>query len=92
MLKRISNVTVDTLCKCFVNVRYNNKTFHNLPLLILSGDGPNLLGRNWFSTLGISINGVHFQKVDSSIDDLIVEFKDIFTGLGKYNCNYPVDQ
>ena len=90
MLKGISNVMVDTLGKCFVNVRYNNKTFHNLPLIILSGDGPNLLGRNWFSTLGISVNGVHFQEVDSSMDDLIVEFKDIFIGLGKYN-GKPLD-
>ena len=36
-----------------VNVLYNNQTVENLPLLVVPGDDPNLLGSNWLVKLKI---------------------------------------
>lgn len=55
-----------------------------LPLLVAPGNSPSLMGRNWFSALGISVTGMH--KVGGREDWLLKEeFQEIFKdGLGTY--------
>ena len=52
--------------------------------------GPNLLGRNWFPIIGISIHGIHFQSVSIPVNELLDELSDIFQGLGCFN-GKPLD-
>ncbi|XP_046406267.1 uncharacterized protein LOC124171170 [Ischnura elegans] len=55
-----------------------------LPLLVMTGNGPSLLGRNWFPHLGITIEGIHTLH-PTQIPQQLEAFRDIFTpGLGNY--------
>ena len=49
-----------------VRVRFKQRS-KELPLLIMSGTGCNLLGRNWFDPLGISLNGIHHVLQEQSL-------------------------
>ncbi|KAJ8885373.1 hypothetical protein PR048_011570 [Dryococelus australis] len=46
-------------------IKYKHFTC-NLPVLVVDGVGPNLLGCNWFQALNISIYGVYFLSPDTS--------------------------
>ncbi|XP_046868462.1 uncharacterized protein LOC124460906 [Drosophila willistoni] len=50
------------------SVQYDNKYIPNLPLVVTSSGGSNLLGRNWFMPLGISIKGIHAINAKLSIE------------------------
>lgn len=53
-------------------------------LLIVSGKGPCLLGRNWFEALGLEISGICWN--DQEIDNLVQQFPSLFKDtLGEYN-------
>ena len=46
ILRTYSGENLKVLCTIHVNVLYKNHTVMNLPLLVVPGDGPNLIGRN----------------------------------------------
>ncbi|XP_052751027.1 uncharacterized protein K02A2.6-like [Galleria mellonella] len=52
-------------------------------LVVVSGNGPNLLGRNWFQTLGLQVSGLCWSE-----EEIILykrEFPELFKeGLGEY--------
>ncbi len=64
VLKQWSQATLDVKGKIFVEVTYK-ATRNTLPLFVIRGQGPSLLGRNWFDALGISVEGVH--RVQASV-------------------------
>lgn len=54
-------------------------------LIVVSGNGPSLLGRNWFKSLGLEILGICWT-MDEVKQDVEVEFPDLFKEtLGEYN-------
>lgn len=57
-----------------------------LMLYIASGNGPSLLGRNWFEPLRIQVQGVyHVMTNNTEVKELLQRYDDIFQeGLGKY--------
>lgn len=56
-----------------------------LPLIVVQGSLPSLLGLEWFSSLGLEIAGVHSIS-PTGMDALSTEFADVFSeSLGKYN-------
>lgn len=70
-----------------VFIKYKNFTGY-LPLLIGQGKG-NLLGRNWFKPLGISVEGINSVEDDrtdmKSLMDLMNRYEEVFKeGLGEY--------
>ena len=61
---------------CGVHVEYKGRK-HYLPLLVAKGDGPNLLGRNWFRPLGFALveaEGVNRVTDVSDIYNLVKTF------------------
>jgi hypothetical protein len=68
-----------------VNVQFKNIK-KKLNVLIAKGDGPNLLGRDWFLELNISVNGIFNMKLDTvGIGEILEQYKEVFQpGLGKY--------
>ncbi|XP_032080207.1 uncharacterized protein K02A2.6-like [Thamnophis elegans] len=66
-------------------VRVQFKGFDGrLPLIIVEGRLPSLLGLDWFQSLGLQISGIHHLS-ESAIDCLVAEFPAVFDGsLGKY--------
>uniref|UniRef100_A0A5S6QJT3 Peptidase A2 domain-containing protein n=1 Tax=Trichuris muris TaxID=70415 RepID=A0A5S6QJT3_TRIMR len=57
-----------------------------LQLLVAQGSGPNLLGRNWFGPLGISlVYNVQARNRQHRVNKVMSDFPEIFQdGLGKY--------
>ncbi|XP_068140073.1 uncharacterized protein [Drosophila tropicalis] len=67
------------------SVQYDNKYIPNLPLVVTSSGGSNLLGRNWFMPLGISIEGIHAINAKLSIEATLAKYKDLFSSeLGRF--------
>ncbi|XP_068150236.1 uncharacterized protein [Drosophila tropicalis] len=68
-----------------MSVQYDNKYIPNLPLVVTSSGGSNLLGRNWFMPLGISIEGIHAINAKLSIEATLAKYKDLFSSeLGRF--------
>ena len=69
-----------------VSVRYNHKTVQSLPIVVMAGQSPNLLGRAWFPHLGIDLIGVHHSFISPShIAKILDDFPEVFqNSLGKY--------
>ncbi|XP_063837227.1 uncharacterized protein K02A2.6-like [Ostrinia nubilalis] len=65
-----------------VRARLGNKEAQ-CELLVVSGKGPCLLGRNWFEALGLEISGICWS--DGEVDNLVRQFPDLFKEtLGEY--------
>ena len=41
-----------------MKVRYG-QTNHQLIVLVVEGEGPNLMGRNWLKELKVTLEGIH---------------------------------
>ena len=52
ILRTYTGEKIQPLGSCSVEVKYNNKGA-TLPLLVIKGNGPNLLGRNWLPYIRI---------------------------------------
>lgn len=59
---------------------------NNLMLYIARGNGPSLIGRNWFEPLRIQVQGVyHVIAPNTGIKELLQKYNEVFQeGLGKY--------
>ncbi|XP_023236212.1 uncharacterized protein LOC111635476 [Centruroides sculpturatus] len=57
-----------------VSVQFRGRVM-NLSLLVIKGNGPGLVGRNWFQPLGIRTEGLYHQH---DAEDLIQEFQHLF--------------
>ncbi|XP_060541499.1 uncharacterized protein LOC117675782 [Pantherophis guttatus] len=65
-------------------VEYDSFT-GRLPLIVVDGSLPSLLGLDWFGSFGLAITGIHSTSSESDFDMLASEFKDVFNdALGKY--------
>ncbi|XP_037944116.1 uncharacterized protein LOC119676920 [Teleopsis dalmanni] len=66
-----------------VPVSFGNVT-KKLKLLVAAGDGPTLIGRNWFNDLGISITS-NLCNIESTIPVEVMNFSSVFYGnIGDY--------
>lgn len=73
-----------------INIVFKDQVLKNLPLIVVDCDAPSIIGRNWFSQLGISFNGVHSIKQGLSLAKVLDEFKNVFdSSLGRY-CGPPI--
>ncbi len=80
VLKQWSQATLDVTGKIFVEVTYKAAR-NTLPLFVIRGQGPSLLGRNWFDALGISVEGVHRVQLQS-IEEILAEYSEVFQDIG----------
>ena len=54
-----------------------------LPLLVVSGTGPNLLGRNWLSHLEVNLSNLNLIKIDPQLQETLDKYPVVFSdGLG----------
>lgn len=73
-----------------VLVQYKGKQ-KELPILVAKGNGPSLIGRNWFTELGIQLQGVYSvtldkQSLTTKLDGILKKYMQVFQeGLGKYS-------
>ena len=60
-----------------VTVRYNCQQV-TVPLLVIPGQGPGLVGRNWLEKIKLNWSDLKVVNVFSSIDDIIQKHKEVF--------------
>ena len=77
-LRTYAGETIQPVGRAYLQVDHNNQEY-DLPALVVPGQGPNLLGRDWLSVLRINWATVH--QVDK--DDFLRPFQSLFAeGLG----------
>lgn len=82
-LRTWSKEKLEVLGSKLMNVQYKSINT-KLPLLIVAGNGPSLIGRNWFQELGITINSnndVNFSIFSNAIENnnsVFSRFPDLF--------------
>ncbi|KAJ1528979.1 hypothetical protein ONE63_007346 [Megalurothrips usitatus] len=86
------SMVIDVAWFCGVQVSYKGSC-HTLPLLVARGDGPNLLGRNWFKPLGFAVVEVeNVAQVQDGADilHLVRQYPAVSArGIGCYNAPPP---
>ena len=60
-----SKQPIPVMGKCNVNITYKDQQSVNLPLIIVKGPGPSLLGRNWLSQIRLDWKEIHQVNTDS---------------------------
>jgi hypothetical protein len=60
-----------------VDVEYNAQSCSQMPLLIVAGTGPSLLGRDWLATIQLDWKGIH-QVYNASLLSVLDRFPDVF--------------
>ena len=60
-----SKEPIPILGRCKVNIEYKGQTAFEVPLIIVQGSGPTLLGRNWLSHIQLNWQEIHYANNDS---------------------------
>ena len=85
-----TNEQVKILGECDVQVIFKNKTYQ-LPVLVGSGSGTSLLGRNWMEQFGISMTGINqLRGTETSISEILNSYQDVFDGSLQGHTGPPV--
>ena len=67
-----------------VVVEYNNQV-NRLPVLVLKGNGPNLIGRNWLQNICLNWKSIK-RLAKPNLEEVLNKYDDLFTDeLGKLN-------
>ena len=61
-----------------IKARYENQVAE-LSILVVEGEGPNLLGRNWMSQFGFTVEKVHNLAYSSLLKETLQEYSAVFT-------------
>jgi hypothetical protein len=65
-------------------VTYESQTAE-LSLVIVKGDGPTLLGRNWLERIKLNRGSIHYT-LNPGLQDLLAKYGDVYQeGLGTLN-------
>ena len=75
LLKTYTGEKLPVLGQILVQVKYNGQV-HQLPLLVVAGQGPPLLGRNWLSTLRLDWS--HIKQVRTGLESLLPKYSEVF--------------
>ena len=60
-----------------VDVSYEDKMF-TLPLLVVQGSGPSLLGRNWLQQIKLNWTKIHVVSPKTSLNNLLEKYASLF--------------
>lgn len=83
MLKTYTNEPVKVLGEVEVAVEYKEQQA-NLRLVVVPGNGPSLLGRNWLMKIRLDWSNIHAVKTATSLQEVLNNYKELFNGeLGK---------
>lgn len=79
-----------------ISLHYNNKQINNLPLVVVDGNQTDVVGWNWFPSLGIRIEGVHTVTNSLTVKGVLGKYQSLFSSeLGCYKgppITLPIDQ
>jgi hypothetical protein len=82
-LQTYTEEVISALGEVLVNVRYKSQT-QKFKLVIVEGDGPCLLGRDWLQRFKLDWKEVCYTSSASSADEVLAKFPGLFDeALGK---------
>ena len=76
-LRSYSGDKIEVLGSVDVSIKYNDHSAC-VPLLILKGDGPTLLGRNWLHTLKLDWKAIYAVQQSNPLQVLLQKYQAIF--------------
>ena len=85
-LKSYSGDAIEIIGQCEVPVKYRSEDQKLLPLQVVQGDRPSLVGRNWLEQLQLNWTQIFAVQADS-VDILKREFNGVFK---KHDFNTPI--
>ena len=78
-----SQQPIRVLGYCRVNIGYKGQTFPEMPLYVVEGSGPSLMGRNWLRKVTLDWQEIHCM-MNQSLQKVLVSHQAVFQeGLGK---------
>ena len=77
ILRTYTGENLSILGSIRVVATYNNQT-NKLPLLVVKGDGPNLMGRDWLARFIVDWHSIHQLQSPNKINNLLTKFENIF--------------
>ena len=77
-LKTYTGELVGILGTADVEVTHG-ETKHNLVIHVVDGKGPNLMGRDWLSSLKLTINNIHSLSTTSAVQGVIDTHVSVFS-------------
>ena len=77
ILRTYTGENLSILGSIRVVATYNNQT-NNLPLLVVKGNGPNLMGRDWLARFKVDWHRIHQLQSSDKLNDLLTKFDSIF--------------
>ena len=81
-LQSYSKELIPVVGCCYVNIVYNGQTTSKIPLVIVEGSGPSLLGRDWLSLIKLDWKQI-CQVYTHSLQSLLERYSNVFQeGLG----------
>ena len=82
-LRTYTGSPIPVLGTLSVKVHHNNQEIE-LPLIVVSGSGPSLLGRNWLTKIRLDWHSILATQVEESLTEVLQRHKGVFQeGLGK---------
>ena len=83
-LKTYTGEVVQILGEAKVTVNYGEQ-MQQLVAYVVNGNGPNLMGRDWISSLKVSIGNIHRLGRSDKLSEILYKHENIFTeGLGTF--------
>ena len=79
-LKTYTGESLPVVGEVVVNVKHN-KQAKDLVLIIVGGDGPSLLGRDWLKHLKLDWKAIHSlqEQAATSLEDLLARYSELFS-------------
>ena len=78
-----SKEPIEVLGCCYVSVAYKGQTVKEMPLIVVRGSGPSLMGRNWLIKLTLDWHEIHCM-LSQSLQAVLDAHQAVFQeGLGK---------
>ena len=77
ILRTYTGENLSILGNIRVVATYNNQT-NKLPLLVVKGDGPNLMGRDWLARFIVDWHSIHQLQSPNKLNNLLTKFENIF--------------
>ena len=83
LLKTYSGEPLPVLGRILTNVKVGSKQ-SQLPLIVVKGEGPSLMGRDWLTSLKLNWQEIHQLESSNKLSSLLSSYSEVFDeGLGK---------
>ena len=78
VLSTYTGQKLSVLGKFGTKVEYESKQYQ-LPLIVVKGNGPSLLGRNWLEHIKLNWVKIHIIKNNASVDTVLQKHRELFS-------------